>query len=45
VSLSRPDTDQLKVTLLDYNGEPAGADGSGQQIKLGPTTLYYLISK
>jgi len=43
VRFKRPDAAQLKVTALDFNGYPIGTIGSAQEIKLQPTTLYYLI--
>jgi hypothetical protein len=30
---------------LDFNGYPAGLAGAGQEIKLQPTTIYYLIAR
>jgi hypothetical protein len=45
VSFKRADAAQLKVTALDFNGYPAGAAGSAREIKLQPTTVYYLISR
>jgi hypothetical protein len=44
VRFKRADAAQLKVTALDFNGYPAGACGSAQQLKLQPATLYYIIS-
>jgi hypothetical protein len=43
VAFKRPDAAKLKVTALDAGGQPAGAAGTAQAIKLQPTTLYYLI--
>jgi hypothetical protein len=43
VRLKRPDAARLKVTALDANGEPVKAVGTGAEIRLSPTTLYYLI--
>ncbi|HWH68627.1 MAG TPA: hypothetical protein VNT26_04545, partial [Candidatus Sulfotelmatobacter sp.] len=45
VKLKRADAAQLKVTALDFNGYPAGEAGTGQQIKLEPKTVYYLIGR
>jgi hypothetical protein len=45
VRLKRADAAQLKVTALDFNGYPVGAAGTGQEIRLQPTTLYYLIAR
>lgn len=45
VRLKRADATQLKVTALDFNGYPAGPAGTAQEIKLQPTTVYYLISR
>jgi hypothetical protein len=44
VRFKRADAAQLKVTALDFNGYAIGACGSGNQIKLQPATLYYLVS-
>ena len=43
VKLKRADAAQLKVTALDFNGDPAASVGPAQEIKLRPDTLYYLI--
>ena len=43
VAFKRADAGRLKVTALDFNGHPAGSAGKAQEIKLQPTTLYYVI--
>jgi hypothetical protein len=43
VRFKRPDASRLKVTALDPNGDPTQAVGTADEIKLSPTTLYYLI--
>lgn len=45
VSLKRPDAAGLKVTALDLNGIPAGPAGTGNDIRLLPDCVYYLIQK
>ena len=49
VSLKRTDATSLKVTALDFNGRPVDVGGaqtkSAKEIRLLPTTLYYLIEK
>ncbi len=45
VRFKRADAAQLKVTALDFNGYPIGPAGTAQEIKLQPTTIYYLIAK
>lgn len=45
VRFKRADAAQLKVTALDFNGYTIGACGSGNQIKLQPATLYYLVTR
>jgi hypothetical protein len=44
VRFKRADAGQLKVTALDFNGYPAGPVGSAKELKLQPTTMYYLIA-
>jgi hypothetical protein len=44
VRFKRADAAELQVTALDFNGYPAGSAGTAQEIKLQPTTLYYLIA-
>ena len=44
VRFKRADAAQLKVTALDFNGYPAGPAGTAAEIKLQPTTIYYLIA-
>ncbi len=44
VRFKRADAAQLKVAALDFNGYPAGSAGTAQEIRLLPTTLYYLIA-
>jgi hypothetical protein len=43
VGFKRPDARRLKVTALDFNGQPDGTAGTAQEIKLQPSTLYYVI--
>lgn len=43
VSFKRADAAQLEVTALDFNGYPAQPVGTAREIRLRPTTLYYLI--
>ncbi len=45
VKFKRTDAAQLKVTALDFNGYPAAAVGTAQEIRLQPATMYYLISR
>ena len=45
VRFKRTDAEQLKVTALDFNGYPAGPVGTGKELKLQPTTMYYLIAR
>jgi hypothetical protein len=45
VHFKRSDAAQLKVTALDLNGQPRGPAGSGAEIHLQPTTMYYLITR
>lgn len=45
VSFKRSDAAQLKVTALDANGYPAASLGIAEQVKLQPTTFYYLVSR
>ena len=45
VHFKRADAAQLKVMAMDFNGYAIGACGSGEQLKLQPATLYYLISR
>jgi len=44
VRFKRVDAAHLKVTALDFNGYPAGANGDAREIKLQPGTLYYLVA-
>ena len=44
VVFKRADAGQLKVTALDFNGRPAGEAGTAREIRLKPSTLYYLIT-
>jgi hypothetical protein len=43
VRFKRPDASRLKVKALDPNGDPTQAVGNADEIKLSPSTLYYLI--
>jgi len=43
VRFKRADAALLKVTALDFNGYPTGPAGNAQEIRLQPTTMYYLI--
>lgn len=43
VKFKRADSADLKVTPLDFNGYPTKSIGSASEIKLSPTTIYYLI--
>jgi hypothetical protein len=44
VKFKRADAGKMKVTALDFNGYPAATVDFGAEIKLQPTTAYYLIS-
>jgi hypothetical protein len=44
VKFKRPDASMLKVTALDFDGDPARSIGTASAIPLAPTTIYYLIS-
>jgi hypothetical protein len=43
VQFKRPDASRLQVTSLDFTGYPTESLGTAQEIKLKPSTLYYLI--
>jgi hypothetical protein len=43
VAFNRSDAAWLKVTPLDFNGRPTLAADSAKEIKLQPSTVYYLI--
>src|SRR5262249_21929710 len=43
VSFQRADAAKLKATPLDFTGRPAAPTGPAKEIKLRPTTLYYLV--
>ena len=45
VKFVRPDAAGLKVTALDHGGYPASQIGNASDIRLDPTTLYYLIGR
>ena len=45
VRFKRADATQLKVTALDFNGYAVGPAVPAQEIKLQPTTIYYLIAR
>jgi len=44
VRFRRPDAAQLEVTALDFNGYPEGRVGTAREVRLRPSTLYYLIT-
>lgn len=44
VKFKRPDASRLKVTALDFNGDPVKSSGSASEIRLAPSTIYYLIT-
>lgn len=44
VRFKRADAGKMKVTALDFNGYPSASAGTAQEIRLQPTTLYYLIA-
>jgi hypothetical protein len=43
VTCKRPDAGKLNVTALDTSGRPVQKIGTAQDIRLQPTTIYYLI--
>ena len=45
VKFKRADAAAMKVTALDYNGYPSNDSGTAAEVKLAPTTVYYLIHK
>lgn len=45
VRIKRSDAAELRVTALDQSGYPAGAYGTGSEVKLKPDVVYYLLSK
>ena len=45
VRLKRADAAQLTVTPLDFAGYPGKPLGAASEVKLEPTTMYYLISR
>jgi len=45
VAFKRPDAIRLAVTALEANGLPGRRLGTAQEIRLEPSTLYYLISQ
>ncbi len=45
VRFKRRDATQLKVTALDANGYPVASPGTAEQVRLQPTTLYYLVRR
>jgi len=45
VRFKRADAAQLKVTALDFNGYSVGPAGTAKEIKLQPTTMYYVIER
>jgi hypothetical protein len=44
VKFKRPDASRLKVTALDFNGDPGKSIGTASEIRLAPSTIYYLIT-
>ncbi len=44
VKFKRPDASRLKVAALDFNGDPAKSMGTASEIRLAPSTIYYLIT-
>ena len=44
VKFKRLDASRLKVTALDFNGEPGKPIGTASEIHLAPSTIYYLIA-
>ena len=47
VSFKRADAAELKVTALDFNGDPVAGGGAGNanEISLQATVIYYLITR
>jgi hypothetical protein len=43
VKFRRPHASRLKVTALDFNGDPGKSIGTASEIHLAPSTIYYLI--
>ena len=44
VKFKRPDAVRLKVIALDFNGDPGKSIGTASEIRLAPSTIYYLIT-
>ena len=44
VKFKRPDAARLKVVALDFNGDPGKLMGTATEIRLAPSTIYYLIT-
>jgi hypothetical protein len=44
VQFKRSDASSLKVTALDFNGDPGKSIGTANEIRLAPSTIYYLIT-
>jgi hypothetical protein len=44
VRFKRPDASKLKVTALDFNGDPGKSIGTASEIRLAPSTIYYLVA-
>lgn len=44
VRFKRHDAARLKVTALDFNGDPVKSIGAASEIRLVPNTIYYLIT-
>jgi hypothetical protein len=44
VKFKRSDASRLKVIPLDFNGNPGKPSGNASEIRLAPSTVYYLIT-
>ncbi len=44
VRFKRPDASRLNVTALDFNGDPVKLLGTANEIRLAPSTIYYIIT-
>ena len=45
LTFARPDADSLYATALDANGHPLLTANEGAQLRLLPSTMYYLVEK